>query len=315
MTVHEGGSKIALTEYRVVIVHPCVTVYRVPFFARLCTQLGASMQLYASPGTLGAITQPKTVGPWETRLGPIRGIGFGLMWQTGALGVRLRRGDVLVVSGAPRCVTNLLLLVKARLYGVPVVWWGHFRSATSRSWAMRLRLIMARAAHVLLFYTDHEVNAYLSMIGRRERQPVLALNNGLDTTIIRQSRQPYLVADRLPRVLFLGRITAKADLGLLIRGLAEPGCPNVLLHVIGDGPAKNECCALAACLGVGDRIVWHGAVFDETLIAEIANRCAHHGLSRSRRAESHPRSGLWPAGDGSRRGKRAYARDCGVQER
>ena len=257
---------------RIILVQPIVPAYRVPFFNRLRAHFGSSFYVYASPCARG--DGPLPDGSWEHEIGPIRTLLPGLDWQSGALSVRIDRNDVVIVCGAPRCLTNVLLLLKARLAGARTIWWGHHWSSTGRPWRARLRLRIAQLADALMFYTEREVEAYSRRYSVRADKPVLALNNGIETDEIARLRAPYDAAARGRNVLFIGRLTAKAEVPLLLRALAEPPCRDVTLHVIGAGQNAAYAHSLAETLGVDARVRWHGAMHDEARTAEVANRCA-----------------------------------------
>lgn len=258
---------------RVVVVHPVVASYRVGFFDRVAARLGDRFVVYASARHRGVTKGPAEAHSWERRLGPVRALLPGLEWQPGAIAVPVRRGDVVVVSGEPRCLSNLGLLLKARLAGARVIWWGQYWSATSRSWRKRLRLAMTRLCHALLFYTEAEAAAYVrGRTGVDDR--VFALNNGIETGDIAVRRAPYDARIRGRRLLFLGRLIDKAELDLLLRALADPACADVRLEVIGGGEAEGALRALARTLGVQERVSWRGSTVDEDRIAEVANTCA-----------------------------------------
>jgi glycosyltransferase involved in cell wall biosynthesis len=154
------------------------------------------------------------------------------------------------------------------------VWWGHYWSSTSRPWRAGLRLLLARLSDALLFYTDCEVAEYAQEGGGRRKPLVFALNNGIETKQIARLRAAYDPTLRSRQLLFVGRITAKADIALLLRALAEPPCANVRLHVIGGGDDERKARDLAATLGIANRVVWVGPSIDEAKIAAVANRCA-----------------------------------------
>ncbi|AHM03747.1 glycosyltransferase [Roseibacterium elongatum DSM 19469] len=200
---------------------------------------------------------------------PVRGVE----WQVGALSVRINRGDLVVVCGAPRTLSTLLVLLKARLKGARSIWWGQYWTAGASPRRQRMTMRLVHLADAILFYTDAEV-ARFHAEGWRHRGPVGSLNNGLDLTDVVRTRQPYQASARGRSLLFIGRLTAKADLGLAIHALARPELSDVTLHVIGDGDQRVQLRAQAEALNVADRIVWHGGTTDERRIGEVANRCA-----------------------------------------
>ena len=72
----------------------------------------------------------------------MRAIAPGLSWQVGALSVPIAPGDIVVVSGGPRCLSNIALLLWARLKGARTIWWGQYWSASSRRWRFALRVAL-----------------------------------------------------------------------------------------------------------------------------------------------------------------------------
>lgn len=203
----------------------------------------------------------------------MRTVAPGLEWQPGVMSVPLHRGDVVVVSGAPRNLSNMLMLVRARMAGAHTVWWGHYWSSSSRTSRFLIRLLLMKMADAVLFYTDQEVDEYRTGLGQRDRRRVTALNNGIDVDPIIALRAPYEVNKRDRAILFIGRLTEKAELETLLHALADPRLGDVNLNVIGDGQQRDSLEALARSLGINGRINWHGGSTDEQTIASIANNC------------------------------------------
>lgn len=254
---------------RVTILQPSVPTYRLDFFDGIHERLGARLKVHASVGDLGVLTSVRPLRPWEVRLGPIVRLPLGFEWQTGALGVAVQRDDVVVVSGGPRCLSNLVFLLKARLAGAKVIWWGHYWSSTTKSWRFAIRLMLMKLSHALLFYTDLEVDEYKARIGSGAL-PVFALNNGISLRAIRPLRGVRALPIAPKRLLFIGRLTPKASVDLLLEAIAHLEDKNVSLDVIGDGESAEGLRKKAAQLGLGDRIAWHGGTTDETKIAAVA---------------------------------------------
>lgn len=257
---------------RVIVFQPAMPAYRINFFDRVAASLGEGFTVYYSPTDMGALNVP-VYKPWATRLAPMRRLVPGLEWQPGVLSVPLRRGDVVVVSGAPRNLSNMLMLIRARLAGACTVWWGHYWSSTSRSSRFHLRLLLMKMANAILFYTDHEVEEYRAGPGHGDRRRVTALNNGIDVDPIISLRAPYDAKKRDKDILFIGRLTKKAELATLLYALADPMLDDVKLDVIGDGEQRVSLEALAQSLAIDGRITWHGGLTDEPSIASIANNC------------------------------------------
>jgi glycosyltransferase involved in cell wall biosynthesis len=257
----------------VIIFQPALPTYRLDLFERISQRLGDTFLVCYSQADMGALSDRSSEPSWAKRLPPIRQILPGLEWQSKVLTTPIRRGDLIVVSGAPRNVSNMLMLAWARIKGARTIWWGHYWSSTSRTHRFLLRLLLMRLADAVLFYTDREVDEYRSGRGRRDPRIVTALNNGVDVDTITTVRKPYDARKREKAILFIGRLTEKAELTLLLEALADQRLRDVTLQVVGDGPQKQRLQTLAQELRVDDRIFWHGGTTNETLIARVANRC------------------------------------------
>jgi glycosyltransferase involved in cell wall biosynthesis len=254
-------------------IQPALPSYRIDFFHRLASHYGDSMRVHYSPVDMGALTASRDRAPWEYPIGPMLHPIRSVEWQVGALSVRFRHGDTVVVCGAPRNLSTLLLLARAQMIGARTVWWGQYWSATTQPNRHRLRMKLSRLADALLFYTDAEVNRFHAD-GWTHPGPVDALNNGIDLTEVRSLRRPYNAAQRTRNLLFIGRLTEKAQLRLAINALADPILENVHLHVIGGGSEESSLRLQANKLNVSDRITWYGGTTEEARIAKVANRCA-----------------------------------------
>lgn len=255
----------------IVIVQPEVPAYRVPFFAVLSEYLGDRLVVFAS-SVDSAQSGRDTPPAWFRPLGPILRLPLGLEWQVRALTVPLRREDTLVLWGTARGLTCLALLVRARLIGARVIWWGHLWSATSSAWRAALRLGIMRLASGVLFYTDEEIDLLKQRLPGWDG-PVFALNNGIDVKPVSALCGHYDLTARPRDLFFVGRLTTKTGLDLALEALAKPGLEAVTLDIVGGGKDEARLQALARERGVDRRIVWHGGISNEAEIAAVANRC------------------------------------------
>lgn len=259
---------------RVSIVQPAIPSYRLGLFDRMAEYFGGDFSVYASDTSeLGILTTRRPDARWHRKLGPMRRILPGIDWQSGVLSIPLENLDVLVVSGAPRTFSTLALIAKAKSKGVRIIWWGHYWSATSRSWRAWIRVAIMRVSDAIVFYTDQEVEEYREHQGSRQNKSVYGLNNGIETTEIESLRAAYVVAKRPNDLLFIGRATPKAELGLLLDALCRPSCINVTLVVLGDSNCLGILKERAEILGISNRVTWHVATIDEKTIAAVANQC------------------------------------------
>ena len=138
---------------RVIHIQPAIPSYRIDFFDKLFLGYGNKIKVYYSVGSLGVLTKKAVSSDWAVPIGSVRRLPFGLIWQHGAASIKLMNGDILVLSGNPRYLSTLILLIKARILGVRVIWWGHYWSSTSKRWRQLLRFIPMLLSDAILFYT------------------------------------------------------------------------------------------------------------------------------------------------------------------
>ncbi len=161
-----------------------------------------------SEGDLGELT-PSLKYPWSKCIGKVIKIGFGLVWQKNLIYFTVKKDHIIVVSGNPRYLSTILFVLKAKLVAAKIIWWGHYRSSTSKNWRIKLRLGLMKFADGIIFYTEDEVKKYLTSKQRNESRPIVGLNNGIDVLPIRRLRKKYDSNSRSYEILFLGRVTEK----------------------------------------------------------------------------------------------------------
>lgn len=189
-------------------------------------------------------------------------------------------GDVLVVAGNPRYLSNFPLISAARRLGGGIVWWGHGWSPTSSRLGARIRYSMMSLADVVLLYADREIEPI-----KREassRLLFLATNNSLDPTAMLKAEREWppqalekFSADASLQnkkvILFCGRLRRFPSTGidLAIKALAGAGAQasSYVLVIVGCGDQEEELRALAASLGVAASIKWLGPLYDESALA------------------------------------------------
>jgi glycosyltransferase involved in cell wall biosynthesis len=131
-----------------------------------------------------------------------------------------------------------------------------------------------RMSHSVVFYTDREVEECQLRMGRFAPARLSGLNNGINTDPVEACRSAYTASARKPHLLFIGRMTEKAQTRLLLMALADPRLSDIRLEIIGAGPEEASLRVQASELGIAARVVWHGPITEEATIASVANRCA-----------------------------------------
>lgn len=264
------------------VIQPSVPEYRLSFFEQLSCKPGFTLKVIASEDSLTA--SGLKCGRKSTRFDystckSRAFFGGRLVWQSGlCIHERLRQGDVVVITGNPRILSNYLLIWRARRKGAGIVWWGHGWSAGSRGLFAWLRRQIMRIADVVLLYTDAEVDSYVAL--GFDRKTTCATNNALDQTLAYRftmewnaiklaefKKQNKIEGQHI--LLFCGRLTSKADVGFLIRAWDKlvKQWPDALLVVIGDGPEAAKLKSMAKDLNIEAHVRWLGSIYEEALLA------------------------------------------------
>lgn len=229
------------------IVQPVVPVYRKKFFEELNSSLLGKYEviLYASP------TDPNNVRSCGDLRGgmykSVRTISiFGkLFCQKGfSSSVNFCRGDIVVLSNNLRYISNIYLILLAKIKGIKLVLWGHGKTY-DRSMALRIaRWLYIQMADSVLLYYENEVNEYIQR--GYDPKKIFSIENSIDT------RNIQIVKERIDRsrvecirrelkmekndfcMVFLGRVTEKSRVDLLVETMkkVETG---VHLVIIGEG--------------------------------------------------------------------------------
>lgn len=223
----------------------------------------------------GAIMPNLAAEPW--RVVEVPPLLAGFFWSA-VREIRRKRPDVIHAHWL--LPSGLLALALHTMFGIPYIVTGHaadvfrFRGAPFR--ALK-RLIMAKAAVVSL--VSGEAAGVLGI--PREEAQGLVVPMGVDVERIQED-----VGARRPesgRFLFVGRLAEKKGVDVLLRALAE--LHDGRLVVVGDGPDRPALDALAAELGLSERVTFAGQqgqkrVAEELRLAEalvVPSRVARDG--------------------------------------
>lgn len=265
---------------RVQIIQPLVPHYRIPLFEALSQRPELSVSVHASRES-----------PGDRSLQSVRGLPYAeldhpclsllsrrFFWQR-CLRLRsdLQSGDVLVVNGNFRVLSNWPLLVRARRRRIGIVWWGHGSSRHPKPLIEKGRWRAMQWVDSVLLYTDKEVDAYVARGFPPEK--LFATNNTLDLEPIDSAMRMW-TPDRLREfraeqriqgglLLFCGRLKPCCGVDLAIealRRLRQQGraCQ---LAVVGEGSEQVALHAYAREAGLGEQIRWLGAVYDQAQLA------------------------------------------------
>jgi glycosyltransferase involved in cell wall biosynthesis len=262
------------------IIAPAVPTYRVPLYRGLVSYPGLNVSITSSNTDISGLPSAAESSAFCDLAHPWRSfLGGRLFWQTGlSISKDLSAGDVLVVTGNPRFLSNYPLVFEAKSKGIGIVWWGHGWTAGANPATAAIRRRIMRRMDVLLLYTDYEVEDYAHRGFSRSR--LFATNNGIDMgpidsaigawntdRIANFKRKHNLQSRRV--LLFCGRLTHKAHLDVALRALKRliASDDSYLLVVIGDGDRRELLQDMAKSLGIDNYALFLGAQYEESELA------------------------------------------------
>ena len=189
--------------------------------------------------------------------------------------------DVLVLEWNSRFLSMLPALLRARWRKLPVAIWGHGESKRPARWRDWLRALPARMADSVVVYSPSPLAA-LTRAGVSAKKIVVA-PNGLDFSAIQRARRSAIdnsqASEALRQhhglvagatLLHIGRLKPANLPELIVQAAAQASCqlPDLRVIFIGEGDAeKARLEALGKSLGIGDRLVFAGAIYDEARLA------------------------------------------------
>jgi len=180
----------------------------------------------------------------------------------------LNEGDILVISGNPRILSNYFIIILARFKKIKIVCWSHGWTAGSHGFLSKCRIKMMRFYDAVLLYTEKEVEIFVDK--KLCKKPLYYLNNGLNYERIRtiyDSVPDKEKNDDLIEMIFCGRLTSKSNILMLIRSVKKLGS-NFRLTIVGDGELFVECESLISELEIKN-VCLIGAIYDEYKLCEL----------------------------------------------
>ncbi len=268
---------------RVVCQEPSLAKYRVSVFRELAQRPG--IDLFLAYGNRAGLTNVPPEGfrgqefsLWRRKLGP-----FPMYWHQPQWTYASRRHtDVLVMNWNIQYLSFLPALLRARWQGVGTVVWGHGYSKQETWWRLRARSGIGRWANCALFYNQTTANEYQQRLGWPAERCYVALNS-LDQVPIQKARDAWLQSPNRLRefqqinqlnpqqtLLFVSRLHSDNGTQRLIHAAAPlvSEFPQLRIAIVGKGdPEFAVLKDLAQSLGIADRLLMPGAIYDEEQLA------------------------------------------------
>lgn len=200
---------------------------------------------------------------------------FGMYWQVNVGKIPINRGDVIIVDGNPRILSNFYILAKSFFLGAKTVWWGHYWSSTSKNYRAAFRYLVMLLYDYILFYTEKEKIKYANNFFKKNNENVYYLNNGMNYSAINSKAFKYNPVNRKYDILFLGRCTEKSDIDLLLQALQINKIYGFKLAVLGysDDVEKKLILNKINKMNLSSFVDLYPLSINEEDISKVANQC------------------------------------------
>src|ERR1017187_7229690 len=143
--------------HSVLIIQQIVPHYRALFFERLAKSSANSFTVAYGTAAAGAsLESVDQVEDVDTARLTNYYLPLAITCQRGLVGlVRSGRFDTIIAEFNPRVISNVVICEIARRMDIPFIWWGHglFDRPSARAYASAARLVMARMARAVIFYS------------------------------------------------------------------------------------------------------------------------------------------------------------------
>lgn len=280
----------------VVIFQRYLTHYRSPFFSRLTEALatrGIHLSLVLGPPDEASNARRDSAAAPDAIQVPAHRVIFGKVegvWLPMPRG--LPNPDLVVLPQESKLLANYVWLLRRRLGGPRVAYWGHgvnFQSDAPSGWRERWKRMLVGQVDWWFAYTSKTHDVLVDAGYPADR--ISVVNNALDNTAFRAELDAVTDADLVaqrrkvgagetaPIGLFCGSLYADKRLDILIAAAdrIRANLPDFHLFIIGDGPSRQ-----ALEVMVADRPWIHlfGALYgaDKAICFRLADIVLNPGL-------------------------------------
>ena len=168
---------------KILLVQRVVTPYRSKFLQAFSLSNGLEVTVASGDNTsLPGVEILETVdGVSIERLeNHIFGEGEKIIWQGGVFRKIISdRFDVVIAEFNPRIISNVLLLILAKIRGKSFVWWGHGLSPQSSWWSVQLRKCLMHISDAVILYDNVMAERLGSLDVSRDK--LFVATNSIDT--------------------------------------------------------------------------------------------------------------------------------------
>ena len=217
--------------------------------------------------------------------------GKFLIWQSGVIKRCLKdKIDTVIFVGEFQIISTWLATLICKIRGIKVVYWTHGLYGNESFLKKNLRVLFYSAADNLLLY-ENRAKRLLIKEGVKEDK-LKVIYNSLDYDKHKELRNSltlkennivnYFQNNKLPYLIFVGRLTKIKKIDILIKAVDEINHTNnkVNLLLVGDGEEKQQLITLVKELKLKDYVYFYGACYDETILSKLiynASLCVSPG--------------------------------------
>jgi len=274
---HDQSVETAQGPLRCMLQQAAMPKFRLPFYKDLSGRPGIDLEVM-----YGKLALPNVdTGGLNATFREVKRLPGNLYFDAAHMRA-IKRNDYDAISMAwnTRYLTLFPGIIRAKRRGIGVVLWGHGYSKNEGALRARLRLRAAEMADAICTYNHEARDSYIAR-GIPEEKAFVALN-AQDQTPIQAAREDWLSRpddlarfanehglDRGPVALFVSRLYEPNRVDMLIRAAKDLSGthPGMRVVVIGKGPDEERLRRVAQETGMGERVIFTGAIYDERELA------------------------------------------------
>ena len=202
-----------------------------------------------------------------------------LFWQSGVIKtVMFKNFDIAFFMGDMSVISTWIAAIICRIRKKKVVFWGHGIYGNENFLKLKLRLLFLKIANVNILYGER-ARSKLNELGFDNRN-ILVIYNSLNydehlrlfnNLKKREKKGSVFFKNNRPTIIFIGRLTKKKKIDILIKSLAILKEKNEIfnLKIVGEGSEKKMLISLAEHLLNSRNFNFFGEVYDESLLSEL----------------------------------------------
>jgi glycosyltransferase involved in cell wall biosynthesis len=260
-------------QFRIAIQQRVLPAYRVPFFDMLADTFHGNVSVFyglpRSHEMLNTNLVPSCARSFRGRNLHLFSSRLYLCWQAGLMRwLRDWEPQVLVMEANPRYPHSIHAIRWMKRNDRKVIGWG-LGSPYPQGVLAGLRIHQRRSFilnfDALITYSQQGAEQY-AKLGFPEERIFIAPNAVAGKPTLAPPQRPLRYAFNQPQVLFVGRLQERKKVDLLIKASALiPDDLKPQLHIVGDGPARNDLLQLAEA--TYPAVKFYGAVHGSDLAA------------------------------------------------